>query len=542
MGQGPDLSSALTRFTTATTICREPARRDKQVGNRTIVCRTWQGLIKMSSGEKVIAPAPETRVETADARWRRNRGLSARLVWGALSLGATALFFAGIPARLSQLAHPPEIELLGLAQLGLSLDGYVVYAILLELIFFLGYAVVGLVISWRKFNDVFARFVALNLFLFGASYPPVVDALAIRLDWHLPVNLLIGLVLGFNLALFYVFPSGQFIPIWTRWLAIAWVGWNILWPFVPALYPFAWPPLQYVVLYGGAYVTGLIAQVYRYRRCSNPVQQEQTKWIVSGLIAAFVGLFGYRVFPVLLPQLATSGILAVEYDLARKLLIMVSGLLIPLTFGIAILRYRLWEIDLIINRTLVYVPLTAILAGLFAALITLTQKLFIALTGAQSDAAAILTTLVIVALFTPIKDRLQALVDKRFKHASESIGRLNVFAEHVRSRVSAVEAPQITRRLLEEVVAAFGAANGAAYLDSDGELKLIDTIGEWQGSAKVRVLLQNGKQGKALGALELGERQKGRDYTPREREALQQVASAVALAVEQDSKRHSNHV
>lgn len=486
---------------------------------------------------KPVSPAPGIQ-EATKTHGRGARGLKTRLAWGALSLIATGLFFAGIPARVNQLAHLPEEGQIGLGQIGLSLDGYIVYTILLELLFFLGYALVGLVISWRKFDDVFARFVALNLILFGASYPPVVDALATELGWNLPVNLLIGLVLGFNLALFYVFPSGQFIPKWTRWLAIVWVIWNILWPFVPALYPFAWPPLQYIVLYGGAYGTGLFAQVNRYRRYSDPVQKQQTKWIVFGLIVAFIGLFGYRILPIIAPQLATPGVLAVPYDLARKFVIMVSGLLIPLTFGIAILRYRLWEIDLLINRTLVYVPLTAILAGLFAALITLSQKLFIALTGSQSDAATILTTLVIVAVFTPIKERLQAFVDKRFKQAPESIRRLNLFADHVRSRVSTVEASQITRRLLEEAVSAFGAAGGAAYLESDGEMKLIDTIGERQGIAKFTVPLQAGGQGKPLGVLELGERQRGIDYTPKEREALQQVASVVAVAVEQDRRRN----
>ena len=94
--------------------------------------------------------------------------------------------------------------------------------------------------------------------------------------------------------------------------------------------------------------------------------------------------------------------------------------LIPISLMIAILRYRLWGIDLLINRTLVYVPLTAILAGIFAACISLSQKLSAALTGQQSDAATVLTTLIVVAAFDPLKHGLQQLVDKRFKETPDA--------------------------------------------------------------------------------------------------------------------------
>src|SRR5205085_7545154 len=84
----------------------------------------------------------------------------------------------------------------------------------------------------------------------------------------------------------------------------------------------------------------------------------------------------------------------------------------PVATGIAILKYRLYDIDLLINRTLVYIPLTGILTGLYSASIALLQKLFVATSGEKSDAAIVITTLILTSSFTPIKNGLQSFVDK----------------------------------------------------------------------------------------------------------------------------------
>lgn len=88
--------------------------------------------------------------------------------------------------------------------------------------------------------------------------------------------------------------------------------------------------------------------------------------------------------------------------------------LMPIAIGIAILRHRLYDIDVIINRALVYVPLTAIVAGIYTASIAISQRV-LAATGQNSDIGIVLTTLVVVIVFTPIKNAVQATVDRRFK-------------------------------------------------------------------------------------------------------------------------------
>jgi hypothetical protein len=99
---------------------------------------------------------------------------------------------------------------------------------------------------------------------------------------------------------------------------------------------------------------------------------------------------------------------------ASYLLVIVGGLSVPTAIGVAILRYRLYEIDLIVNRTLVYGSLSAMLVALYFGGIVVLQRVFVALTGQQSTLAVVVSTLAIAALFNPLRRRVQGFVDRRF--------------------------------------------------------------------------------------------------------------------------------
>jgi hypothetical protein len=201
----------------------------------------------------------------------------------------------------------------------------------------------------------------------------------------------------------------------------------------------------------------------------------------------------------------------------------------PVAAGIAILKYRLYDIDLLINRTLVYVPLTGILAGLYAASIALFQKLFVGITGEKSDAAIVITTLILASSFTPIKNSLQSTVDKRFKEVPDPTKKLRAFGEQVRSFVQMNSAEQLTQRLLDEVTTAFNASGGAVYLGEHGNFQLIHTSGEWNGDAVLSVPLQ--REGERLGLISLAARLNSADYTPKDRQTLQDLVDVVVQAV-----------
>jgi predicted membrane-bound spermidine synthase len=105
----------------------------------------------------------------------------------------------------------------------------------------------------------------------------------------------------------------------------------------------------------------------------------------------------------------------------------------PISIGIAIVRYRLYEIDTLINRTLVYGSLTAILVAIYFGAVVLLQRLFVALTGEKSTLAVVVSTLVIVALFPPLRHRIQGFIDRRFyRRKYDARKTLDVFSAKLR--------------------------------------------------------------------------------------------------------------
>jgi hypothetical protein len=150
----------------------------------------------------------------------------------------------------------------------------------------------------------------------------------------------------------------------------------------------------------------------RYSRAHDE-EKAQVRWIaVAVLLLAGAGL----------PFVVARYALNMDYATGETMLAiaLAAGCFLPIAAGIAITRYRLYNIDNLINRALVYLPLTGILGGLYAAGVALFQRIFVAVTGDKSDAAIVLATLVLASLFTPIKNSLQNFVDKRFKPVSKS--------------------------------------------------------------------------------------------------------------------------
>jgi hypothetical protein len=159
-------------------------------------------------------------------------------------------------------------------------------------------------------------------------------------------------------------------------------------------------------------VASALSLVLRYRR-SGGEAREQIKWIAFA--ASVVGLL-YLI--TMVSSLTYSGPWgAAGTPLWLGLLqqaSLVSFTAVPITVGFAVLKYRLYDIDLLINRTLVYGSLTATLVVLYFGGIVVLQGVFVALTGEKSTLAIVASTLLIAALFTPLRRRIQSFIDRRF--------------------------------------------------------------------------------------------------------------------------------
>jgi hypothetical protein len=155
----------------------------------------------------------------------------------------------------------------------------------------------------------------------------------------------------------------------------------------------------------------VLAQVYRYVRVSAPVHRQQTKWVVFAMAVAGGGLLGTMAVGNYVPAIDQSGPLG---QMISTTLLEGFILLIPLSIGVAIVRSGLYEIDVIINRTLVYGSLTVVVVALYFAGIVLLQRVFVALTGERSTLAVVVSTLLIAALFSPLRRSIQSFIDRRF--------------------------------------------------------------------------------------------------------------------------------
>ena len=312
----------------------------------------------------------------------------ARAVWVAVSLLAVTLFVAALPLlydeyRSLRIYRPSDRDAVyaDLARLGLTVDIFAAYLLALGIIFALAYFGVAAVIFWRKSDEPMALFVALLLVILGATFwgaTHVLGAIHPLLEWFSSV--LESLALGLLFLLFYLFPNGRFEPRWTRWPAAVLVVVTILIALIPSS-PFNienWPFLPYALFLLGWLLLGVYAQVYRYIRVSNLAQRQQTKWVLFGCTAAIAGYIGWISIDALLPLPRPESRLVA--DIVGATVTCGVMLIIPSSFGVAILHYRLWDIDLVINRTLIYGGLIVSLALVYFGGVTLLQNLFLVLT------------------------------------------------------------------------------------------------------------------------------------------------------------------
>lgn len=355
----------------------------------------------------------------------------ARLAWFALVATLVGILASSIPTYYQWLISLDiEVILYGpwnpqnlgkaLADLGLTPAYLAIYRIILDTIQVLAFFTIGGLIFWKKSDTLlglFASFVLIGLgttvgsgFIVLENFPS---------PWRELLTFIGGLVWPALFIFFFLFPDGQFVPHWTRWFIPLWAAFYL------------WYAVSYLILkleidiflpWGNIFLilslgTSLISQIFRYLRVSGPIERLQTKWFLLALIfllfwVAFQNLF-------LEPFLQTTRLPKAQVlllDLLWQFSTLASNLTLPLSIAIALFRYRLWDIDVIIRRTLIYGALTAALALVYAGSVVLLQQVFQVLTGiqGQSQPAIVISTLVVAALFSPLRKRLQERIDQRF--------------------------------------------------------------------------------------------------------------------------------
>ncbi len=339
----------------------------------------------------------------------------ARSMWVFVAGLALVVLIAAFPVGLNQLrVNTPEV-ILAILNLGLPLGFTISFVTLLSVITSLIFWAVGVLMAWRRPDDWFVLMTSSLLIIWGVEITvpvqvgmPVLVAGSPGWFWVGALQLAFVNLLFFLLG--YLFPNGRFVPRW-MWVAALLVL-VLLLPgnFFPGtvLDVESWAGPFFLILPLFVFGSMLLSQIYRYRRVSNLVERQQTKSFVLGLaVLTVVQWIHFSILPLLLetPGEMTGLILLLDFTGAT-----LSLLLVPVSIAIGILRYRLWDIDRLIRRTLIHGTLTGVLAFIYFINVITLQRIL----PARSQVSIVLTTLLVAALFSPLRRRIQNKIDKRF--------------------------------------------------------------------------------------------------------------------------------
>jgi hypothetical protein len=368
----------------------------------------------------------------------KSRGAAVWLVWSLYGLIACLVIVASGASLLNPEGPNYTLRLVGDALITIATP--LVFA-----------AVAALIVSRQPRNTIgWLLTVVVVAFLVGEPLENYVDGLASSSPTP---TLLVAvwfsnwgwLLLIFSLLLILLlFPTGRPpTPRW-RWVGVAAIGWATLFVLMVTLSQrFTAPGVALdnpigvlgegtVELLSGVWIVGLLALLaacalalfIRYRR-ANDTEREQIKWLLYACAVFLVVYIGGTIGGVAGTNSLGGYVWGVFFGL--------SLVMLPAAIGIAVLRYRLYDIDVVINRTLVYIPLTATLIALYFGGIVLLQRLFLTLTGEQSTLAVVASTLLIAALFNPLRRRIQSFIDRRFYRSKYDVRKtLEAFSAKLR--------------------------------------------------------------------------------------------------------------
>ena len=321
--------------------------------------------------------------------------------------------------------------------LGWTLEAYARYQTGAEVFFAASSVLFALFIFWRKSADRFGWLVAFAFVGFGASMGVEADRALVLAEpsWRGLHNLAQAAAYTTLVLFLYLFPNGSFAHRWAR-------------PVLPVLAALAisiaffvdiqWSTPAARMLFVPFMLTvagGVASQYYRYRYVSTPTERQQTKWMIVGFVFILIGMLAW-VIPLEVLVIGPSEVRLLYFIGLMAAWVLLWSFFMTL-LAIAILKYRLWDIDVLINRALVYGLLTASLAASYLAGVVVLQGLFRGLTGQESGLAVVVSTLIVAGLFVPLRRRVQGLIDRHFYRRRYDAERtLSAFGETARDEVN----------------------------------------------------------------------------------------------------------
>ena len=458
-----------------------------------------------------------------------------RALWASYAAVAVGLTITQLPANYTNLVTftgigAPQSAILreGLRRLGLDPVVYALYRLILDQ----GTALLGLVIAgllvWRKSSEGVVVLIALLLTagVFAIDPPSL-----IALEATHPIQATLGKVMTITrmtllVALFFVFPDGRVLPRWGIVPVGLWFAQLVGIMFFPGtpLDSWDWPPLPTAIGFALIFGPAVYAQVYRYRRISGLVERQQAKWAIGGLLLAVSGFVALNVWLAAQQNRWSeeSPLRAVLTDFAFNTAFTLVFAAIPVALAVAVFKYRLFAIDVIINRSLVYGGLTVGVVALYVLVVAGVGTLF--RTGENLLVSLIATTIVAI-VFQPLRGWLQRGANRLLYGERDEpyavISRLG-------RRLEGTLVPEaILPTIVETVAGALRLPYAAIALGDGVDRAIVAAIGT---PTPDPLHLPLTYQGESVGELLLAPRAPGEEFSPADHRLLADLARQAGVA------------
>ena len=401
-----------------------------------------------------------------------------------------------------------------------SIPGLGIYTIVRDSIFSVGYWLVAAFLFWRRSDDRMALLAAVTLGIFPIVFNNGFIS-TLPSSWFFLASSMTFLGFLCLVLFFYVFPSGRFVPGWMRWVFVAtllYSAFNTFFPF-SSFNPFSRFQVLSTLIFIAQILSIVVVQIYRYRWVSSPTKRQQTKWVVFGVTLGWIGYLVQLIIKLFFPALyQTSPLVNVIAGTALYGFI----LLVPFFIGFAILRSRLWEIDILINRALVYGVLTICVVGVYVLVVGGLG----ALIGASGNLLiSLVATGLVAVLFQPLRALLQRGANRLlFGQRDEPYAVITRLSQRLEAQLS----PEaVLSTIVETVAQALKLPYVAILLKQEGTFRLAASAGAPVGEPLALPLVY---QREMIGQLRLAARTPGEAFTPADRRLLEELARQAGLA------------
>jgi len=462
--------------------------------------------------------------------WKRT---SLQLLVLAFCIAVMGMYFGSIPRYYASLVNDcfvqgcgeivPAMKLPPAGQ-GLAIESYAFLFVAVDCAFTLAFYASAAILLWKGGRQPMSLLAAVAMVSFGTSFPSLAAVASQGSEFAELPFMLVAMAGWISLSLFFfLFPDGFFVPRWTRHVFFLIVAvdavqllnrgrtWELL--HVPEYAQLLW--------YVGSTGILIYSQVYRFRKVSPPIERQRTKWVVYGVS---IGVVGFIVMSILFDPALNDG--TVTTYLALNAVLNGALTAIPITLTMAVLRRRLWNIDPLVNRTLVYATLTVCVVALYAVSILYLGRLF---RTEDNFVVSLLATAVVAVLFAPLKEWLQRRIHRLMKgrHDDPYAVLLELGDQLIRPLPPEAMLDAVVRTVKEAMRLPYAALS--IGVGDGGREQMAASVGEPIGALHAYPVIHRGER---LGTLHVAARSPGEAFAPEDGKFLEVLLRQAGPIVE----------